>query len=86
MDLRDGTDKVNLYDACDDELDMVGIGRILDVASHEPHYAFDLFGVSVHETVGVTLYDACTDKMDMMGIGRILDIAPRAPCFSLDLF
>ena len=67
-------------------MDMVGIGRILDVAPHGPHSAFDLFAVSVLETDGVTLYDACTDKMDMMGIGCILDAALREPRSTLDLF
>ena len=86
MDLGDGTDNVTLYDACDDKMDMLGIGRILDVAPHGPHSAFDLFGVSVLETDGVTLYDAFTYKMDMMVIGRSLDVAPREPRSALDLF
>ena len=47
MDPGDGIDDVTLYDACEDEMDMVGSGRILDVASHGPHFDFDLFGVSV---------------------------------------
>ena len=86
MDLGDGTDNVNLYDVYDDKMDIVGIGRILDVAPHGPHSAFDLFVVSILETNGVTLYDACTDKMDTMSIGCILDAALREPRSALDLF
>ena len=37
-------------------MDMIGIGRILDATSHEPHYTFDMFGVSVW-IKDVTLYD-----------------------------
>ena len=86
IDPGDGTDDVTLYDAYEDDKDMVGIGRILDVASHEPHSAFDLFEVFVHESDGVTLYDACTDKMDMMCMSVILDVALRELFFALDLF
>ena len=48
-----------------------------------PHSTFDLFGVSVFETVGATLYNACTDKMDMISIGRILNVRPR---YAFDMF
>ena len=54
---------------------MIGIGRILDVAPHEPHYAFDMFGVSATDFEDVTLYYACVDAVDMIGTGRILDAA-----------
>ena len=86
MDLRDGINNVTLYNACDDEIDMVGIGRILDIAPHRPHSAFNLFRVSIFETNGATLYDACTNKMDMIGRCRILDVAPHNPGFSFDMF
>ena len=45
MDPGDGTYDVTLYDACDDEMDTVGIGHILDVTLHGPHFTFDLSGV-----------------------------------------
>ena len=37
MDPREGTDDVTSYDV--DEMDMIGIGRILDIAPHKPHSA-----------------------------------------------
>ena len=77
---------MTLYDACNDEMDMVGIGRILDVAPHRAYSAFDLFRVSVLDTNGATLYGVCTNKMDMIGIGRILNAAPHKPRSGLDLF
>ena len=86
MDPRDGTDNVTPHDAYDDEMDMVGIGRVIDAALHGPHSSFDLFEVSVLKTDGVTLYNACIDEMIMMGIGRILDASPHEPHFGLDLF
>ena len=46
MDLRDDTDRVTLHDTYIDEMDMIGIGHILYAAPHEPHYAFDMYGVS----------------------------------------
>ena len=67
MDFGEGTNDVTLYDACDNEMDMLGIGRILDIAPHMPHSAFDVFGVFVFETDKVALYDDCIDKMDMIG-------------------
>ena len=66
-------DGVTLPDACTDEMDMIGVGRILDAVPHSPHSDFDLFGVSVIDTDDVTLDDACTNEMDMIGTGRILD-------------
>ena len=36
---------VTLPDACIDEMDMIGVGRILDAVPHGPHFDFDLFGV-----------------------------------------
>ena len=58
---------------------MIGIGRILDAAPHEPHYAFDMFRVSAIDFEDVTLDDACIDAMDMIGTGRILDAALLEP-------
>ena len=75
MDLGDDTDGVTLPDTYKDEMEMIGIGRILDVAPHEAHYAFDMFGVSTIDFEDVTLYYACVDAMDMIGTGRILDAA-----------
>ena len=79
MDLGDDTDGVTLPDTYIDEMDMIDIGRILDVAPHEPHYAFDMFGVSAIDFEGVTLYDAYIDAMDMIDTNRILDAAPPGP-------
>ena len=67
MDLGDGFDGVILPDTYMDEMDMIGTGRILNTASCGPHYAFDMFGVSMIDSDDVTLYDACTDAMDMIG-------------------
>ena len=58
---------------------MIGIGRILDTAPHEPHSAFDMFGVSAIDFEDVTLYDAYVDAVDMIGSGHILDVAPFRP-------
>ena len=74
MDIVIDADGVTLPDACTDEMDMIGVSRILDAIPHDPHSNFDLFGVSVIDTDDVTLYDACTDEMDMIGTGRILDV------------
>ena len=86
MDTVIDADGVTLPDACTDEMDMIGVGRILDVVSHGPHSDFDLLGVSVIDTDDVTLYDACTDEMDMIGTGHILDAAPHGPRTTLDMF
>ena len=47
-----GPDGVTLDDAYTDEMDMIGIGHILDATPHRPHFAFDLFGVSMLEMDG----------------------------------
>ncbi|RVW33282.1 hypothetical protein CK203_107915 [Vitis vinifera] len=77
---------VTLPDACIDEMDMIGVGRILDAVPHGSHSDFNLFGVSVIETDDVTLYDACINEMDMIGTSRILDAAPHGPRSALDMF
>ena len=46
MDLGDDTDGMTLPDTYKDEMNMIDIGRILDVAPHEAHSSFDMFGVS----------------------------------------
>ena len=86
MDLGDENDGVALPDTYMDEMDMISTGRILDTASHGPHYAFDMFGVSMIDSDAVTLYDACIDVMDMIGTGRILDASPPGPRFAFDVF
>ena len=65
MDPRKGADDVTPHDAYVDEMDMIGIGRILDIAPYRTHSAFDLFGVSVFETNGTTPYNAYIDEMDI---------------------
>ena len=52
MDSRGGHDGVTLDDAYTDEMDMIGIGRILDAIPQRPHSAFDLFGVSMLQIDG----------------------------------
>ena len=52
VDFGGGTDGVTLDDTYNDEMDMIGIGRILDAAPHGPHSAFDMFGVSMLESDG----------------------------------
>ena len=79
MDLRDDTYEATLSDTCIDEMDMIDIGRILDATPLEPHYAFDMFGVSAIDFEDVKLYDTYTNAMDMIGTGRILDVAPLRP-------
>ena len=78
-DLGDDTDGVTLSETYIDEMDMIGTGRILDTAPHEPHSAFDMFGVSMINTDDVILYDACTDLMDMIGTGHNLDASSPMP-------
>ena len=58
MDLGDDTDGVTLPDTYKCEMDMIGIGRILDTAPHEPYSTFDMFGVSAIDFEDVTLYYA----------------------------
>ena len=79
MDFGDDTDRVTLPDTYKDEMDMIGIGRIHDAAPHEPHYAFDMFGVYIIDFEDVTLYGAYADVMDMIDTGLILDAAPPRP-------
>ena len=43
------TDDVTLYDACTDEMDMIGTSRILDAASHGPRSTLDMFGTFMLE-------------------------------------
>ena len=86
MDLGDGLDGVIFSDTYTDEMDMIGAGRILDTAPRGPHYAFDMFGVSMIYYDAVTLYDACTDTMDMIGTGRILDASSPRSRSSFDVF
>ena len=76
MDMGDDTNGMTFPDNYIDEMDMIGIGRILDVAPHEHHFDFDMFGVSAIDFDDVTLYDACADAMDMIDICHILDAAP----------
>ena len=76
MDLGDGPDGVVLPDTYMDAMDMISTGRILDVALRGPHYAFDMFGVSMIDYDVVTLYDTCTEVMDMIDTGHILDVSP----------
>ena len=86
MDLGDDIDGVTLLDTYMDEMDMIGIGRILDTAPRGPNSAFDMFGVSMINTDNVTLYDTCTDAMDMICTGRILDASSPRPRSAFDVF
>ena len=79
MNLVDDTNGVTLPNTYIDEMDMIGIGHILDAAPHKPHSAFDMFGVSAIDFKDVTLYDAHVDVMDMIGTGHILDATPSRP-------
>ena len=85
MDLRDDTNGVTLPDTYIDEMDMIGIGRILNSTPCEPHYAIDMFGVSTIDFEDVTLYDTCTNAIDMIGTVRILDAAPPRPRSIFDM-
>ena len=86
MDLGDDTDGVTLPDTYKDEMDMISIGRILDAAPHDPHSAFDMFGVSAIDFEDVTLYDAYANVMNMIGTGRILNATPPKPHSVFDMF
>ena len=86
MDIGDDTDGVTLPDTYKDGMDMIGIGRILNATPHEPHSAFDMFGISAIDFEDVTLYDACADAMDMIDTGCILDAAPPRPRSVFDMF
>ena len=86
MDLGDGPNGVILSDTNMDAMDMIGTGRILDIALGGPHYAFDMFGVYMINTNNVTLYDTCTDAMDMIGTGRILDASSPRPRSAFNVF
>ena len=82
MDLGDDIDRVTIPDTYINEMDMIGIGRILNATPHEPYYAFDMFGVSNIDFEDVTLYDAYANAMDMINrfnTTHILDAAPPGP-------
>ena len=51
MDTVIDVDGVILPDACTDEMDMIKVGHFLDAVLHGPHFDFDLFGVSVIDTL-----------------------------------
>ena len=85
MDLGDDTDGVTLPDTYIDEMDMIGIGRILNATPCEPHYAFDMLRFSAIDFEDMTLYDTCTNAMDMIGPVRILDAAPPRPRSIFDM-
>ncbi|KAL6315087.1 hypothetical protein AAG906_030941 [Vitis piasezkii] len=61
-------------------MDMIGIGRILDATPHRPHYAFDLFGVSMLEMDGD---DSITDVATPSFISERAS-APVDPPISFD--
>ena len=86
MDLGDDIDGVTLPDTYMDEMDMIGIGGILDTAPRGPRSTFDMFGVSMIDYDAVTLYDACINMMDMIGTGRILDASSPRPRSAFDVF
>ena len=65
---------------------MIDTSRILGTAPRGPHYAFDMFGVSMIDYDAVTLYDACIDTMDMISTGRILDASSPRPRSAFDVF
>ena len=58
VDSGGGADGVTLDDAYTDEMDMIGIGRILDATPQRPHSVFDMFGISMLEIDG---NDSITD-------------------------
>ena len=86
MDPGEGVDDVAPHDTFVDEMDMIGIGHILDIAPHRPHSAFDLFRISIFWTDEATPHDAYFDEMDMIVIGHILDVAPHMPHSAFDMF
>ncbi|KAL6322740.1 hypothetical protein AAG906_018621 [Vitis piasezkii] len=81
VDFGGGTNGVTLDDAYTDEMDMIGIGRILDAAPHGPHSTFDMFRVSMLEMDGD---DSITDVAtpDFTFVKRVSD--PVDPSLSFD--
>ena len=62
-------------------MDMIGICHILDVAPHRPHYAFDLFGVSMLQIDGDdSIIDIATP--DFISVEGAFD--PMDPPLSFD--
>ena len=86
MDLGDDTDGVTLLDTYIDKMDMIDIGRILDVAPHEPYSTLDMFRVYAIDFEDVTLYEAYADALDTTGTGRIMDVASLGPCSIFYMF
>ena len=86
MDLGDDTNGVTFPDTYMDEMDMIDTSRIFNTAPHGPHYAFDMFGVSMINTDNLILYDACIDAMDMIGTSRILNSSSPGPRSAFDVF
>ena len=75
IDLGDDTDGVTLLDTYIDEMDMIGMGRILDASRHESNSYFGMFGVSSIDFEDVTLYDACTNAINLISTSHIMDAA-----------
>ncbi|KAL6329162.1 hypothetical protein AAG906_011617 [Vitis piasezkii] len=79
MDTVIDVDGMTLPDACTNEMDMIGVGRILDAVPHGPHSDFDLFGVSVIDI------DDPRSTLDMFG-AFMLEIDDDDPCLRLILW
>ncbi|RVW21495.1 hypothetical protein CK203_111259 [Vitis vinifera] len=75
VDSGGGTNGVTLDDAYTDEMDMIGIGRILDAAPHGPHSTFDMFRVSMLEMDGDdSITDVATpDFTFVKGVSDLVD-------------
>ena len=69
------TNDVTLYDACIDEMDMIGTGCILDVAPHWPRSALDMFGdfmLEIDDDDSVTV--VTPDLITVEGVSDSVDL------------
>ena len=75
MDLGDGSDGMILPDTYMDEMDMIGIGHILDASPLGPRFAFDVFGISMLEFDGDGLIatDITHDTVSVKGVSDSVD-------------
>ena len=67
---------MTLYNACTDEMDMIGTGRILDASSHRPRSAFDVFGIFMlkFNGDGLVAIDITYDTVSVEGASDYVDL------------
>ncbi|RVW37130.1 hypothetical protein CK203_084533 [Vitis vinifera] len=75
VDFGGGIDGVTLDDAYIDEIDMIGIGRILDTASHGSHSAFDPLEFLCLRWMEMTLLLMFITRYDVISDGNNNDMS-----------